>query len=76
MCLAVVGKVVQVEGDCALIDVEGVLLNINIQLTPKVSEGSYLLIHAGFAIATMEQEEFFETQALLNQISSVLDQVT
>ena len=76
MCLAVVGKVVQVEKDHALIDVEGVLVNINIQLTSNVSEGSYLLIHAGFAIATMEQEEFFETQALLNQMSSVLDHVT
>jgi len=76
VCLAAVGKVVQVEGEHALIDVEGVLVNVNIQLTPKVSEGSYLLIHAGFSIATMEQEEFFETQALLNQISSVLDHVT
>jgi len=76
VCLAVVGKVVQVEKDHALIDVEGVLVNINIQLTSNVSEGSYLLIHAGFAIATMEQEEFFETQALLNQMSSVLDHVT
>lgn len=76
MCLAVVGKVVQVEVDHALIDVEGVLVNINIQLTPNVSEGSYLLIHAGFAIAIMEQEEFLETQALLNQMSSVLDHVT
>lgn len=76
MCLAVIGKVVRVEDDYALIDVEGVLVNINIQLTPNAGEGSYLLVHAGFAIATMEQEEFVETQALLKQMSSVLDQFT
>lgn len=75
MCLAVIGKVVQVGDDKALSDVEGNLVNINIQLTPDVCEGGYLLIHAGFAIATMEEEEFFETQALLNQISRVLDNV-
>ena len=73
MCLAVIGRVVEVVGDRAMTDIEGNLITINIQLTPDVCAGNYVLIHAGFAIATVEEEEAFETQGLLNEISRVLD---
>ena len=75
MCLAVVGKVLKVDQQTALSDVDGNLFTINIQLTPNVREGQYVLIHAGFAIETMSEQEFSQTQTLLNEISRMIDDV-
>lgn len=75
MCLAVVGKVVEIETDKALADIEGTLVPINIDLTPKASLGSYVLIHAGFAITEIDEEDGLEIKALLNKMTQVLDNV-
>lgn len=75
MCLAVIGKVLQVEGTQAKANVEGNLVNINIQLTPTVWVGQYVLIHAGFAITVVSDDEACETQILLEKIAGVLDDV-
>lgn len=75
MCLAVIGKVLQVEGTQAKANVEENLVNINIQLTPMVCGGQYVLIHAGFAITIISNDEACETQALLEKIAGVLDAV-
>lgn len=73
MCLAVIGKVLQVEGIQAEANVEGNLVKINIQLTPAVCVGQYVLIHAGFAITIVSDDEAWETQSLLDQIAGVID---
>ena len=75
MCLAVIGKVMKIDHSNALSDVEGNLVTINIQLTPEVCEGQYVLIHAGFSIATMPEEEFITTQSLLDEISRMVNHV-
>lgn len=75
MCLAVIGKIVKVDTLNALSDVEGNLITINIQLTPEVREGQYVLIHAGFSIETMPEKDFFKTQALLNEITRMVNHV-
>lgn len=75
MCLAVIGNVLQVEGTQAKANVEGNFININIQLTPTVCAGQYVLIHAGFAITIVSDDEACETQSLLDKIAGVLDDV-
>ncbi|MBP2651669.1 MAG: hydrogenase assembly chaperone hypC/hupF [Firmicutes bacterium] len=75
MCLAVIGKVMRLEETQAKVKVEGNLVNINIQLTPTVCAGQHVLVHAGFAIAVVAEDEATETQALLDQIAGVLDDV-
>jgi hydrogenase expression/formation protein HypC len=70
-----VGKVVGIETDKALADIEGNLVAINIDLTPEASIGSYVLIHAGFAITKIDEEDGLEIKALLNKMAEVLDNV-
>lgn len=75
MCLAVIGKVLRVDKPNAISDVEGNLVNINIQLTPDVCEGQHVLIHAGFSIATMPEDEVLMTQRLLSEVARIVDHV-
>lgn len=73
MCLAVIGRIVEIKNQQAISDIDGNLINVNIQLTPDVFEGQYILIHAGFSIACIEKKEVAETQTLINQVWEVLD---
>ncbi|MBM7000484.1 HypC/HybG/HupF family hydrogenase formation chaperone [bacterium] len=66
MCLAVPSKVVSLgEGDMAEIDVLGVRRDCSVKLTPGVKPGDYVLVHAGFAIQIIEEQDAAETLRLL-----------
>lgn len=68
MCLAIPAKVVGVKNDRAEVDFgEGVLREVNVTLV-KVKIGDYVLVHAGYAIQVLDEEEAQETLSLWNQI--------
>ena len=50
MCLAVPAKVVELDGDNAVVDVRGNRMEANVCLLDDVQLGEYVLVHAGFAI--------------------------
>ena len=54
MCLAVPGKVIEIQGDKAKIDYGGVIRDANISLVPA-KVGDYVVVHAGFAIEIMDE---------------------
>jgi len=67
MCLAVPGKIVSVNGQNALIDFGGVQREANVSLIePKV--GDYVVVHAGFAIQVVDEEEAMETIKLWEEL--------
>jgi hydrogenase expression/formation protein HypC len=57
MCLSVPGKVISIENDSALVDVGGTTLNVGIQLLDKVDVGDFVLIHSGFALQLISEED-------------------
>jgi hydrogenase expression/formation protein HypC len=69
MCLAVPGKVVAIEGDSELrmarIDFGGVTREACLAYVPEAQIGDYVLVHVGFAIATVDEQVAQETLALL-----------
>jgi hydrogenase expression/formation protein HypC len=69
MCLGIPGKVVGIEKNVAKVDVGGVLRDISLDLCPDVSVGEYVLIHTGFAIQKVDEEEAKETLDLLRQMA-------
>jgi hydrogenase expression/formation protein HypC len=69
MCLGIPGKVVEIEKKVAKVDVGGVLRDISLDLCPDVSVGEYVLIHTGFAIQKVDEEEAKETLDLLRQMA-------
>ncbi len=70
MCLAVPGKVIRKVGDDADVDLQGNQLRVSTVLVPEVKEGDWVLIHAGFAIQTLDEESARETFALLSELET------
>ncbi len=70
MCLAVPGKVIRKVGDSAQVDMQGNRLDVSTVLVPEASEGSWVLVHAGFAIQTLSDEEAKETFDLLRSVEA------
>ncbi len=56
MCLAVPGLIKSINGDEAEIDFGGVVRTANISLV-DVEEEDYVIVHAGYAIEKLEEEE-------------------
>jgi len=56
MCLAVPGKIMKINGDKATIDFGGVNRDANVSLV-DVEEGDYVIVHAGYAIQQLDEEE-------------------
>ncbi len=57
MCLAVPGKVLEIDGTVAKVDFgHGVIRDVDISLV-DVAVGQYVLVHTGYAIQRMDEEE-------------------
>jgi len=72
MCLGVPGKIIEIEKNVAKVDVGGVLRDISLDLCPEVSTGEYVLIHTGFAIQKVDEEEAKETLELLKKMAEAI----
>jgi hydrogenase expression/formation protein HypC len=67
MCLAVPAKVIECNGDDATVDMQGNRLRISRVLTPSAGTGDWVLVHAGFAITTLEEKDALETWSYLRE---------
>jgi len=68
MCWAVPAKIVEMDGAVGKVDLSGVIREVGLQLLPDPKVGDYVLVHAGFAIQTVDEEEALETLKLLEQM--------
>jgi len=68
MCLAVPAKVVSLEGEKALVELGGIVHQADTRLVPEVKVGDYVLLHAGFAIESLDEGEALETLRLLEEL--------
>ncbi|MCL4485200.1 MAG: HypC/HybG/HupF family hydrogenase formation chaperone [Nitrospirae bacterium] len=70
MCLAVPVFVVEVlEGSRARVRLGGVVQEVSTVLVDNVREGDYLIVHVGFALSRLDQEEAQRTLALMEEMS-------
>jgi len=72
MCLGVPGKILEVMGNTARVEVGGFLREISLDLCPNVSPGEYVLIHTGFAIQKVDEEDARETLELLKKMAEAI----
>ncbi|MCR4394339.1 MAG: HypC/HybG/HupF family hydrogenase formation chaperone [Dehalococcoidales bacterium] len=68
MCLAIPVKVKSIHGEEAEVESGGTSYKASIALVPEVKEGDYVLLHAGYAISIIDQQEAEETLRLLREI--------
>ena len=81
MCLAIPGQIVEMVDEAnrlAKVDVAGVRRNVNIGLLDSDGEGvvpgDWVLIHVGFAISQVDEEEAFATRRLLERMGEEYEQ--
>jgi hydrogenase expression/formation protein HypC len=79
VCLGIPGQIVEFldEGrQTAKVDVSGVRRNVHVGLVALdgIEVGEWVLIHVGFAISKIDEEEARATYALLQDMSDALDQ--
>lgn len=74
MCLGVPMKIITVDGDTVLAEVDGVQKEASIMLlAEEVQVGDYIIVHAGFAISRLDEEYARETLRMMREIFSPED---
>ena len=68
MCLAVPMKVLSRDGEMGKVEQDGVARDVSFAMVPEAEVGDYVLIHAGFAIERLDQQQAADTLALLNEM--------
>ena len=72
MCLAMPGKIVKIDGFVAEVDLAGTIRKTSLQLVPEAHLGDYVLLHAGFAIQVLDEDEAMENLKLWESMSEAL----
>ena len=70
MCLAVPGKLIECNDDLATVDLQGNRLRISRLLIPEARPGDWVLVHAGFGIAQIDEKDALETWSYLDSTGS------
>ncbi|MBT9130164.1 MAG: Hydrogenase isoenzymes formation protein HypC [candidate division WS2 bacterium] len=68
MCVAVPAKIVSISGEEAIVDFGGLYRTISLLFTPEAQVEDYVIVHAGYAISLMTEEEAVETITLLDKL--------
>lgn len=70
MCLSVPALVVKIDGQMADVSIGGAIFRAGLQMVENVKTGDYILLHAGFAIQKISEEEALETLNLLKELKN------
>ncbi len=78
MCLAIPGKIVTITGDDAFsrmgkVDFGGVMKEVSLAYTPEAQVGDYVIVHVGFAISTLDEEEAHRVFEYLRQMEDLTE---
>ncbi|MFX0105106.1 MAG: HypC/HybG/HupF family hydrogenase formation chaperone [Candidatus Hodarchaeota archaeon] len=60
MCLAIPGKILEIKGNSALVDFDGIKQNVIIALIQNPEIGKFVIVHAGYAIEMMDEKDAIE----------------
>jgi hydrogenase expression/formation protein HypC len=77
MCLAIPGQVIEFVDEpnrLARVDVAGVLRTVNVGLLDDARPGDWVLIHVGFALSKVDEEEAQATLGLLERMGEAFEQ--
>jgi hydrogenase expression/formation protein HypC len=70
LCLAIPVRLVEVkEGATGFFEIEGVRNEVDLSLIEDAAAGDYVLVHAGFAIEKLDEEDALRTLAMFEEIA-------
>jgi hydrogenase expression/formation protein HypC len=75
MCLAVPGKIIEITPTpgslMGRVDFGGVVREVCLEAVPEAALGNYVIVHAGFALNILSEEEANETLAALRELGDI-----
>ena len=74
MCLAIPMKLIEKSGRLGRVELDGVEREVGLDLLPSVETGDYVLIHAGFAIERLDEEDAMETLRLWREMEDSMNE--
>lgn len=76
MCLGIPARIVglDAESGVAKAEISGVRRDVSVALCPEAEVGDWVLVHVGFALATIDERRARETIALLEQMGEAYEQ--
>ena len=77
VCLAIPGQIIEIVDEprrLARVEVAGVRRTVNIGLLDDAGTGDWVLIHVGFAISQIDEQEAIATRRLLEQMGAEYEQ--
>lgn len=73
MCLSIPARIVSVNGNMAEVSAGGTIFKAGLHMIENAKAGDYILLHAGFAIQKISEEEAEETLKLLKEMKNSLN---
>lgn len=75
MCLSIPAKVESIEGEMAIVSVGGTKYDASLQMIDGVEVGDYILLHTGFAIQKISEEDARETLKIFEEFEELNQQL-
>ncbi len=77
MCLAVPGKILSIEGEdfarSARVSFGGIVKEVSLAYVPEAAVGDYAIVHVGFAISLVDEQEALLTFEYLKQMGELAE---
>ena len=78
MCLAIPGKITSISGEDPLlrtgkVDFGGILKEVSLAYVPEAKLGDYVIVHVGFALSRVDEEEAKQVFEYLRQMQELSD---
>jgi hydrogenase expression/formation protein HypC len=70
MCLSIPAKIISIEGNMAKASVGGAIVTASLHLVDDAEVGDYILVHTGFALQKISEEEALETIRLIRDLQN------
>ena len=75
MCLAIPGKIIEISNTSPIVmgkvDFGGVVREVCLQAVPEAIIGNYVIVHAGFALNLLSEQEAFETLEAFKELAEI-----
>ena len=77
MCLAIPGKVLSIDRNVSpamgVVDFSGIQKEVCLEWLPEAAEGDYVIVHVGFALSVVDEEEARITLEMLREMGELGD---
>lgn len=72
MCLAIPMRLTERDEISGVVELDGIRREISLMLLPEAEVGQHVLVHAGYAIGTVDEEEAAQTLELLREYADAM----